>query len=116
MDISDAGKDAQGVHWVRITAVFPAPLGLAADATMSKWPGGPDAIGSSLQQSLQVLDGIEATTGGVPGVSRIQVYPGALHLGALRQGYKTQWVVKFKADKWQVPTVAVKQPLMDQVA
>merc|ERR1712176_1521191 len=104
LDIQDGKTDKAGVSWVHIMATIPVPEGLSLDSTMSQWPGGPDAIGSSLQTSLRGLAGIEAVTGGTAGASRILVYPGVLHLGALRVTYSSQVTVKMKAHQWDQGT------------
>merc|ERR1712176_509318 len=75
LDIHEGGTDAAGVHFIAVPATIPTPPGLTADATMSTWPGGPDAIGKAMETALQAVDGIAvAASGGAPGVSKIQVY------------------------------------------
>merc|ERR1712050_99479 len=53
-----------------------------------------------MELALQGLSGIEVATGGATGVSKIEVYPGPLHLGAIRATYESKATLEFKADHW----------------
>merc|ERR1712241_1637233 len=87
LDVSDAGTNA-GLPFVHVTAKIPVPSGLSADATMSKWPKGSPQIGVEIQQKLTALGGcFEQVTRDAGKVNDIDVFPSALHLGAVRTTY-----------------------------
>merc|ERR1712038_1143139 len=87
LDVSDAGENA-GLPFVHVTAKIPVPSGLSADATMSKWPKGSPQIGVEIQQKLTALGGcFEQVTRDAGKVNDIDVFPSALHLGAVRTTY-----------------------------
>merc|ERR1712241_49449 len=87
LDVSDAGTNA-GLPFVHVTAKIPVPSGQSADATMSKWPKGSPQIGVEIQQKLTALGGcFEQVTRDAGKVNDIDVFPSALHLGAVRTTY-----------------------------
>jgi len=88
LDVSDAGHNA-GLPFVHVTAKIPVPTGLSADATMSKWPKGSPQIGVEIQKRLKELGGCfeQVTRDAGKGPHEIEVFPSALHLGAVRTTY-----------------------------
>merc|ERR1712045_437304 len=88
LDVSDAGHNA-GLPFVHVTAKIPVPTGLSADATMSKWPKGSPQIGIEIQKRLKDLGGCfeQVTRDAGKGPHEIDVFPSALHLGAVRTTY-----------------------------
>jgi len=115
LDVSDAGENA-GLPFVHVTAKIPVPSGLSADATMSKWPKGSPQIGVEIQQRLTALGGcFEQVTRDAGKVNDIDVFPSALHLGAVRTTYAVHLkvnvdVVKLKHEEGTAdPTEAVIQ-------
>jgi len=88
LDVSDAGQNA-GLPFVHVTAKIPVPAGLSADATMSKWPKGSPQIGIEIQKRLKDLGGCfeQVTRDAGKGPHEIDVFPSALHLGAVRTTY-----------------------------
>jgi len=89
LDVSDAGENA-GLPFVHVTAKIPVPAGLSADATMSKWPQGSPQIGVEIQKRLRDLGECcfeQITRVAGKGPHDIEVFPSALHLGAVRANY-----------------------------
>jgi len=104
LDIFDGKQDAANKHYITATATIPTPPGLSADETMSTWPGGSNAIGKRMELALRGVDGIAVAAGGQAGVSAIEVYPGPLHLGAIRATYESGTTLVFTADNWGIDT------------
>lgn len=92
LDILDGETDADDVPYVIVSASVPVPAGLAADATMSRWPGGREGIGRAITEKLQAIPNIKETSRkeGTVGWHEIQVLPGPLRLGGIRLSYKRQ--------------------------
>merc|ERR1711920_1204322 len=61
LDITN-GNVLGGVPYVHVTARFPAPTNINADATMSKWPGGSQKIGADAQSNIRAIANIDKTT------------------------------------------------------
>jgi len=89
LDVSDGGSNT-GSPFVHVTAKIPVPAGVSADATMSRWPDGAAQIGEQVQKNLRAISDVEQMTrDGDAGPHPVLVFPGTLHLGAVRQTYAT---------------------------
>merc|ERR1711997_422823 len=91
LDVSKGGSNAE-IPFVHVTAKIPVPSGLSADATMSKWPdGGGEQIGQEVQKNLRAIGSCfeQVTRDAGNGPHPILVFPGTLHLGAVRQTFAT---------------------------
>jgi len=119
------GGSNSGLPFVHVIAKIPVPSGLSADATMSEWPDGASQIGTKVQEKLRSITGIDqATKQGNNGPHAILVFPGTLHLGAVRQTFATHLRVgigiqylRYQAatGKVHVEKSAIEQKLKDSL-
>jgi len=91
LDISN-GATNQKVPFVHVVAKIPVPATLSADAFMSAWHDGSDAIAEQVLKNVEGLGQLDllrkSETGGI--VHDVLVTTGALELGGLRESFATE--------------------------
>merc|ERR1712242_494080 len=88
LDISKSPDGVGSSKFTHVLAKFPLPEGIKPDATLSEYPGGRDAIMTSVQSNLRKIESIDSVARDSTGVQhQIVVHSSPLRLGALRATY-----------------------------